>query len=132
MKTYYSGYLRPDVLLPSTLTHMYETEVHVLTGKDGSLVVRLTLIFMIFYPTHRYGTKVYLGSVRDIFPYVFIKYVVKRLPLIATPAPVLFAKRDICLAARETYIKQSIQNDSWKITCEQLQENLSIGVQREN
>ena len=96
------------------------------------MVVGFTLIFVIFYPTHMYVTEVYFGSVKDIFPYMFIKYVVGCLHLIATPTLVLFVKRDIRLAARETYIKQSTQNDNTEITFEQLQENLGIGVQIEN
>merc|ERR1712226_297001 len=86
---------------------------------------------MVFYPTHMYITEVYFGTVNDIFPYMFIKYVVGCLHLIAVPTLVLFVKRDIRLAARETYIKKSTQNDNTELTFEQLQENLGIGVQIE-
>ena len=62
---------------------------------DCSIVVGFTLIFMVFYPTHMYITEVYFGTVKDIFPYMFIKYVVGCLHLIAVPTLVLFVKRDI-------------------------------------
>ena len=99
---------------------------------DCSIVVGFTLIFMVFYPTYMYVTEVYFGTVKDIFPYMFIKYVVGCLHLIACPTLVLFVKRDIRSAAKETYIKKSTQNDNAEITFEQLQENLGIGVQIEN
>ena len=76
-----------------------------------------------------YITEVYFASIKTLFPFMFIKYIVGSLHLIALPSLVLFVKRDIRKAARETYVKKSTQNDSTEITFEQLQENLGIGVQ---
>ena len=94
---------------------------------ECAIIFGFTLIFLGIYPTAMYITEIYFGTVETMFPFIFFKYVVGCLHLIALPLFVLFVKRDIRHAARDTYIKKSTTDDN-ELTLQQLQENLGIGV----